>query len=153
MAWTVKSGKRLGDNRGFLIEASEEADNSSDKSFVVEDELGNNVELEIHHIRLEFDATAGAGTRKFTIEIKDEDADVIFSLQLNANSDVIADGSEVTELIPGSDVVAAIGAGPHRDFLPKPFFIRSGQTLRIYDSEAVAASADDMQIHISGEQF
>ena len=43
-------------------------------------------------------------------------------------------------------------AGTARDFIPRAMSLHDGQTLRIYDSEAIDAAADDLIIHVRAEK-
>lgn len=147
MAWTSTTAPFRHLEGGTPIVLSEEAENDSDKTLVVSSDVGQTVLL-VTGIRIEYGASADVGTREMTMELLDSADDIVFSLNLNAATNVTAGSTVVTELLPGSDEVAAIDGGAVRGYLPPHFWIGAGNKLRIYDRNAVAATADDMVIHV-----
>lgn len=132
---------------------SEEAANDSDKALDFSSVLGGYA-LKIDGIRIEFVATATVGTREFTIEIRDATPDVIWSMNLDAGTAMVAGETETTELMAGLPVMflTAIDGGPHHHYLPE-LWLHAGMDLRVYDRNAIDAAADDMVLHVRGHRY
>ena len=163
MAWTVAFSpglRALGNGRPFV--ASEEDANDSDKSFSHSDlAIDANVQAETKRIdpegvilldacRIEYAATATAGSRIPTFQLQDAGSDVVFEYVL-AESLVTANQTRNINCAVGSPVpTAPIEGDDVVQSFPANFFLFPGFTLRIFDKAAVAAGADDMTLHLFG---
>jgi len=119
--------------------------NDSDKSFVVP--VG--FEWELKNVHVDFTATATVGSRFIGIEIIDDNAVVIYrsitviALTASNQMDLIFQGDNI-----GTGVLTLMSVAPLYNSRMKP-----GWTLRVLDTSAVDAAADDMLIHVSLQQF
>jgi len=144
MAWTKI--ELLNGTRG-VVAYSEEALNNSDKEFKAEDRLATGGVFHVLSIVMEYAATATVGTRTVLLSLEDSaDADILWS---GRAADIIADGNLTHEWAYGSAGIES-AVGPTREALPK-ILLATGFSLRVKDTAAIAAAADDMVIHIYGE--
>jgi hypothetical protein len=114
--------------------------NDSDKSFVVPD----NELWKITYIMADYNGAGGAGNRQFTIEVQNESGAVVFVT--NAGSPLGAGASIIFIAAPGYSHDTSVTNGESHMSWPPDLHLKPGWTLRTYDSNAVAAGADDMYI-------
>ena len=126
---------------GQMKLVTDEALNDSDKVLTVP--AGKS--WQIQHVYVEYIATAAAGNRQLLLEVRDAEDDVISTIPaLNVQ---IANATEYY-LFGVSGDVTETKAGYH--FLPLgPLVWPTGYDVRVRDSAAVAAAADDMNIQMS----
>ena len=148
MAWTeIAAASKNRIEKGLMITLSEEAPNDISKDLTLADVTIEGDELELMAIRIEFIATATVGTRTITVELLDAaDADVIWQFIVVSNT-VTAGVTKVWQF--GRDVDEAV-TSPQDVILPTGMTLHAGMLLRIADSAAIDAAADDMQIHVVG---
>lgn len=149
MAWTASVNDQA---REFVpVVFSEITEDDSDKTLAGTD-YGGGRHLKITGVRIEYAASSDAGTRTPTLEIQSSGGDVLWARVLSSNSNVVADGSAVIECAPDLTSGSAVG-GIVPESLPSELWLTNGSTLRVYDSAAVAASADDMVVHVRALRY
>ena len=123
---------------------SDEDANDSDKIF----DMPADEEWQILWIWVELTTTADVGDRQLVIEVQDDTDDVI--AQLARASSVQA--ASLTRYYLFAPAVADMPGFRDTDYLSTPIppttFLQTGNTLRIWDNNAIAAAADDMIVHI-----
>jgi len=133
-----------GNNEGEIIDAwhpslqADEAANDSDKTFTVT----ATEEWQIQSIWVELATTATAGNRQLVIEIQDDSADVIFQVRAGA-----VQAASLTYYYAFAPHLVDLTAVRDSDYLMTPFpalVLPAGYIIRIYDSKAIDAAADDM---------
>jgi len=132
---------------------SDEALNDSDKTFDVAVDVGPAGIIHSVHvvgIRVEFTTSLTVGTRTFRMEVMDNAGDLIYVQILNSNLDVSDVGGSVAgtqnwDMVPGATYVDGTEA---REYLPPDLWLKENWQIRIYDSAAIDAAADDMIVHI-----
>ena len=135
---------------GIPFVASDTAADDSDKTLA-----GSSVTTEtsrailIVGVRVELTATATAGTRTIELQMLNGSSDVVWSTPTSTGSNVTATNTITAELSPRESATAAI-AGVTFERLPFDLWMDSGHSLRVFDSAAVDATADDMIVHIRG---
>jgi len=123
-----------------IVSIFDAAANDSDKSFVVE---GNEL-WKLNFVHVIYVSSADVGNRIVTIQVIDEDSNVIIDFVAGA---VQAAGVTVhykfmqgllreTSVVNG-EIIAALAADT---------YLKAGYTLRVFDSAAIAAAADDMTV-------
>ena len=128
--------------RRQIVLVSDILANNSDKLFT---NNTNNQTWLIHSIRVELTATATAGTRILQIDVQDTSNDVVLSL--GSDTTRIASGSQTWEFVRGGQANLVHVSGAITESLPD-VFVMPGFDLRVFDSSATAAAADDMVVHI-----
>lgn len=144
MAWTSTHGSAK-DGASSSITLSEVVVDDSNKELVFDTDIGIGEYMEIQSIRIEITASATVGTRLMVLELLSAAGDVLREVVLDSN-DIVASASGVWELAPLND--PAVTAPQYVRMAPMS--IHAGQKLRIRDSAAVDAAADDMIIHVHG---
>lgn len=121
----------------------DETADDSDKSFVVPADT----ERLIYSVRVALTTTATAGNRQIVIEVQDDAGKVV--------SRALAGSTQAASL--AKEYLFAIGADTQTvgDYLSNALPVLklgAGWTLRVYDSGAVDAAADDMSVFVSGDE-
>lgn len=143
MAWTeTHASARDG---ATAITLSEIAPDDSNKDLVFSSDIRIENYLEVLSIRIELTTTATVGNRLMVLELLSSAGDVLREVILDANS-LAASLSRTWELAPLND--PAVTAPQYVQMAPMTLY--GGQILRIRDSAAVDAAADDMVIHVHG---
>ena len=146
MAWTSTHSSSLTDGTG-AISLSEVALNDSNKDLVFDTNIGVGSYLEITQIRIELTTTATMGNRLIVVELYTAAAaDLIYDVIL-AQSSLAASLSRTWQLSVDADTAITT---PQFVRLPANFNLHATQVLRIRDTAAVDAAADDMIVHING---
>lgn len=139
MAWTLSKSPK-----SRYLRLSEEVVDDSSKDLVAADINLGAVELEILAIRIEFTATASVGTRTLRLQLLDaSDSDLLLEVAMTRT--VTAGNSQNYNAAPGLDAATA-----DHEVLPAGLFLAPNQILRILDSSATDAAADDMIVHVLG---
>lgn len=118
----------------------------SDKTFTVP--TGKEWIMEWIHIILI--TTATAGNRQIVIEVKDESAQLMYDLHAGA-----VQAASLTRhymALPGIYRETAFVDGQIQMALPQKMVLKPGWTIRMYDSAAVDAAADDMTVSFGYEE-
>jgi len=126
---------------------AEEAVNDSNKPITVK----LNEIWEILWIWIEFAATATVGNRQVQLDILDESDDVVLSV-LAANVQ-IASTTEYYLISPNGQEPKETVAGRHFIPIPPKLFLPQSYDIKIYDSAAIAAAADDMVVQMMVNRF
>lgn len=133
---------------GNTYVVADEAANDSDKTITVP--AGKR--WKIKSIRVELTTTADAGNRQLDILFTDSADDVIFDCKaLNVQ---IASQTEIYHAIPTTSLGDSLEtvAGRHWLGFPLNTILIGGDKIRIYDSAAIQAAADDMVIQMMVEE-
>lgn len=105
-------------------------------------------EWQVLWIWVELTSDGTAGNRQMVIEVKDGAGDVKAQL---ARAGVVQ-GASVTRNYLFAPSAADLTAFRDSDFvttpLPPTALLAAGDVLRVYDSKAIAAAADDMMVHL-----
>lgn len=127
-----------------VTRVSDVALDDSDKSFVVPAAT----EWQILWIWVELTSTAIVGNRQLEIQIIDTGPDVVASWARAA----AVQAATLTRNYLFAPAVADITDFRDTDYMTTPVpvgaFLKAGQTLRVFDNNAVDAAADDMVVHI-----
>jgi len=126
--------------------ATDAAANDSDKTITVP--AGNT--WTVGNIFVTYAASADIGNRQLTVIITDPNSVVLGNLQ--ADSVQVASTTEYYNASPAAGTAVEGPAGYHFMSLPG-FVLDAGSTIRVYDSAAVAAAADDMTVTVTGAAF
>jgi hypothetical protein len=126
---------------------SDGAANDSDKTITVP----SGKIWEIISIWIELVTTADAGNRQMQIDIRDDGDDVIYSLL--AKNVQVASQTEHYACSQNGQEPAETVAGKHFIPIPVGLMLPAGYNVRIYDSAAIAAAADDMVIQMIVNQY
>lgn len=116
--------------------------NDSDKSFTP-DSL---TIWEISHIYVNLATTATVGNRILTVEIQDESSNVVYKVV-----HAVTQAASLTytyEYFAGAPREAAVVSNSLMVPIPERLRVLHGHSIRIYDSAAVDAAADDMIVAI-----
>lgn len=133
---------------GFVL-ASDTAANDSDKTITVP--AGES--WEILSIRVEYTASADVGNRALTLLFRDSAADSIWGFTVS-NATVAASEAMIFNFYPDAPTVAPVDGGTEgSQALPHGLILPAGWDVRIYDSAAVAAAADDMVVHVTAKRM
>jgi len=140
-----------------FVTFSEKSANDSDKSFDLSNAVAGDSLLLIDRIRVEFRATAVAGTRVITLELFDPDSNLMFALNANASGAPTASDVRMHEFCARQHYVAAQQPtetipGASIEYLPPHFYLYPGWTLTVRDSAAIDPTDDDMTVHISARR-
>ena len=120
---------------------AEETANDSDKIFTVP----ASTEWEILSIWIELATTATVGNRQITVERQDSDGDVTGKFLAGAVQ--AASLAKEYMFAPGLQLMTDF-VGAYLSFPLPPLFLSAGENIRVYDSAAIAAAADDMVIQM-----
>ena len=122
---------------------SDEGLNDSDKTFVV----AASYEWKIQWIWVEFTSTAAGGNRQLVVEIQDAATDVIFQMRAG-----IVQADTITRYYLFAPMGAEITTFRDTDFLyvpmPPAIHLPASYIVRVYDSKAIDAAADDMIVQM-----
>lgn len=129
---------------GVPVLVADEAANDSDKTLTAVPAL---VTWEIQSIRVEFIATATVGNRQLTVRVQDDVSDIVFEVTpgivQTANQNI---QYHFAPHLP--DLTAGRDAGAHM-LTPFPnLILLAGYTVRVFDNNAVDATADDMVVQM-----
>lgn len=116
--------------------------NDSDKTFTVT--AGE--EWEILSIWVEFTSTATAGARQIVVELQDASSDVI--AQLRAEATVAQSQTRYILWAQGAPHDTAFISTDYMSHALPKIFLPAGYKIRVYDSAAIDAAADDMIVHM-----
>lgn len=122
--------------------AVEEAADDSDKTFMVT--AGQ--EWQLQSIWVELTSTADVGNRQMSVQIQDSEGDVIGCIKAG-----VAQAASLTYNYLFGVGVSDLTAVRSSTFLMTPlvpWILPAGYKVRVYDSAAVAAAADDMVVQI-----
>lgn len=123
------------------------AANDSDKSWTVP----NNELWKLCHACIEYEASATIGNRIITLEVRDENSNIIKEIQAGAVQ------FETTTVrycfLQGICRETLVTKGALQVPIPADMYITGGSTLRLYDSASVAATADDMTVAFQIEKY
>jgi hypothetical protein len=144
MAWTKVSTGPKGEV--CVITLSEEAENDSSKELSISD-VGTAGWLEIERIRVELSTSADVGNRTLAVQVLSSDDDVIHEVYVDGNP-TAASSTQDWEFHPQADTT--VTAPQYVNLIPG-LCIFEGQKLLIEDSAAIAATADDMVVHVTGK--
>ena len=103
---------------------------------------------EVLWIHVEYAASSDAGNRALNVQFRDRDDDVV--LQRYMGDNIIVSETWHVLFAPGAPLQEdETGVGIKQAYvpLPQPTMLPAGFDLRITDSSAVAAAADDMVVH------
>ena len=126
--------------RGVLID--DEALNDSDKTLIVPD----GYQYHVLSVFVELTSTAAAGDRQIIVEAQDTSGDVIGQVRAGA-----VQAASLTYYYQFSPSCADLTAVRDTTFLMTPlplWVLPAGYQLRIADSKAIAAAADDMIVQV-----
>lgn len=127
---------------GIPILKADEATNDSDKSFTVP--AGKMWELT--SIWVELISTATGGNRQMTVEVQDSGADVVMAVAAGA---VQADSVTRNYMFaPHMPDLTSFRAGDLLMTPIPPLLLSAGFIIRVYDSAAIDAAADDMVVQM-----
>lgn len=145
MAWTLtKAGSKSSE---IAVLLSEVAVDDSNKDLIYGTDLPSfGSHMELVAVRIEFTATATVGTRTLVVEILTEANDLVYQIVLDNNT-VTASASGTWQLGDGLDAAVTT---PQYVHMPAGLVLFPGQKLRIRDSAAIDAAADDMVLHVQG---
>ncbi|MFQ5852978.1 MAG: hypothetical protein ACE5JU_20650 [Candidatus Binatia bacterium] len=119
----------------------DEAANDSDKALTVP--AGKL--WKVMSIYVELATTATTGNRTMLLEIRDSADDIVYRINIR---DVIAASATKYLLFAPSSVWLDDYGGTQTAPLPNPCIIPAGYDIHIYDSAAIDAAADDMEVHM-----
>lgn len=137
------AGQPIGISENWRVTLlADETVDDSDKTFTVT--AGQ--EWEILSIWIELTTTATVGDRQITVEIQDSTGDVIGSFVAGANQ--AASLGRNYMFAPMVQLMTAF-SGIYLSFPLPPFFLPAGYKIRVYDSAAIAAAADDMIVQMT----
>jgi hypothetical protein len=120
---------------------ADETANDSDKTFTVP----ASTEWEILSIWIELSTTATVGNRQIVVEMQDSTGDVIGKFLAGAVQ--LASLAREYEFAPMVQLMTAF-VGTYLSFPLPPYFLSAGEKVRVYDSAAVDAAADDMIVQM-----
>ncbi len=145
MAWTeTHTSSRNGLS---AISLSEVVVNDTSKDLVFDTDIKVGAYLEITQIRIELTTTATVGNRLMVVELYTAAAaDLIYDVIL-AQTSLAASLSRTWQLSVDADTAITT---PQFIRLPENFNLHATQVLRIRDTAAVDAAADDMVVHVNG---
>ena len=134
-------------NKGFQrFTATDAAANDSDKTITVPAART----WEITNIFVTMVASATVGNRQMTVIVADPAAVVLANVK--ADSVQTASTTEYYSFTPVAGIAVEAPAGYHYASFPA-FMLDAGSTIRVYDSAAVDAAADDMTVTVSGRAY
>ena len=121
--------------------------NDSDKSFVVP----SGETWDLSYLNVILASTATVGNRQVTLEIQDDSSNVITKTTAGA----VQAASGTVSYIFGQSLVreTSVVAGVLNCTISDDLILLPGWTLRVYDSAAIDAAADDMTISFLVKQF
>ena len=158
MAWTVTTSFGSFGRLGEPFIASETALNDSDKTLVLATDFSDIKGIVVDGIRVEYVASATVGNRGLTILVTDG-GDTICEVPIStATKLVTASQTQNAEFSASSVHLASTsntdsaGADLQAAYMPVLYLPRSS-SIRVFDSAAVDAAADDMIVHIRGRRF
>ncbi len=129
----VTQGRTVQGSSVVDVHITEVALNDSDKTFTVPaDET-----WEVLLLRYEYTADATVGTRTPTIRYQDDNSD-----------DILLDVAGATITASNSSTQLADASGTLDLTIPQRLVLHPGYDIRVFDSAAIAAAADDMVVHL-----
>lgn len=120
----------------------EDEDEDSDKSFVVTVDY----EWILQSIYVDYTSSADAGNRQLTVEIQDTTPDVVAVIKTG-----IVQAASLQRYYQFAPQLPDLTAFRDTSYLSTPLpdiILDEGYTVRVYDSAAIAAAADDMLVYI-----
>lgn len=121
--------------------------NDSDKSFVVP----NGEMWRLNSVYVEMVTTATVGNRQIVIEVQNTSAQVVG--RISAGATQAASLTRRYLCMQGTYRETAFINTDIQIPIPQDSFLPAGFTLRVYDSAAIAAAADDMTVSISIKKY
>jgi hypothetical protein len=122
--------------------SSDVADNDSDKIITV----ASGYEWIIQSIYVKLTSTATAGNRQLTLEIQDDSSNVVAVYKVGVVQ--AASNTYHYMLSPNAAELTAVRSSSYISTLIPALHLTAGYKIRIYDSAAVDAAADDMHIQL-----
>ena len=123
---------------------SDETTNDSDKSFTVD----SGEEWQVLWLWVELATTATVGNRQLVVEIQDSANDVIAQVA-RAGVTQAASLTYYYQFAPGNADLTAVRDSDYLTTpIPPTLILQGGDILRVYDNNAVDASADDMVLQM-----
>ena len=132
---------RINDDWQINLESDEAVDDSDKEISVPAD-----YEWILQSIWVEFTSSADAGNRQLTIEIQDEADDVI--MDIKAGVVQAASLTRYYAFYNGAENMAAFVDTDHLSINLPEIILDEGYDVRIWDSAAIAAAADDMIVQM-----
>lgn len=130
-----------------LYSAYDAAANDSDKTFTVP----NNEMWKLNFLHVILVTTATVGNRIITLEIDDADGNNLIDLYAGAVQ--AASLTRHYDFIQGIYRETSFVNGELHVPIPQDCYLGPGYTLRVYDSAAIAAAADDMTVSFQAMKF
>jgi hypothetical protein len=124
--------------RTYLV--SDTAANDSDKQL---SPPSNNVWL--LSLRIEYTATASAGSRTLEVRFRDSSGDVIWATEIQ--TDFVASDVMVVNMSPGAPTVTPVDNGDEGSQHLAAVCFEANWDVQVIDTAAIAAAADDMVLH------
>lgn len=121
--------------------------NDSDKTFTVP---ANHLWI-VHWILIHYIATANAGTRNLTLDVRDATPTVLGRVG-QTYSYVATNNAFAAFVIPNGRISTSI-TGTSTHALHGPLILPAGYSLRVYDLAAIDAAADDMEVTIGRQEI
>ncbi len=122
------------------------AANDSDKSWTVpNDEIWRLLWASVTLV-----STATVGNRQIAIVVSDASSNVV--LTINAGAVQAASATVRYLFFPGVPRETSVAVGELRGSIPADLYLPAGYSLRVYDSAAVDAAADDMTVAFQVER-
>lgn len=131
-----------GDNWGLPLLSAEETTNDSDKTFTVT----TGKVWQIQSIWVELASTATVGNRQMSVAILDSDNDVLARVEAGA-----VQAASVTRYYLFAPTVAELTSMRNTSYLSTQipaWVLPPGYKIRVWDSTAVDAAADDMVVQM-----
>lgn len=141
MAWVRTSVSERFLARERLVVLSEATNNDSNKDLDYDTVIGEGAALRIDAIRVHYAASGAVGTRKLKFRVL-RGTDVL--REFSATLDPTANADINYEFDPG--LVTGVVSG--QETFPEDFYVLPGEVLRVLDSAAIAAGADDMDVRV-----
>lgn len=124
----------------------EEALNDSDKTFTVD----TGKIWHILQILVDYTSTAVAGNRQLTVDLSDATADLLARLKIGVVQ--AASLNRIHNIAPGLADQTGVVDFTLNTPIPPTWVLPGGFTIRIYDSAAIDAAADDMLVRVLVDQ-
>jgi len=121
--------------------------NDSDKTFTVPDgEM-----WKLNYVFTTLTTSAAAGNRQMVVDVADASGTGLWGISAGAVQ--AASLTRRYSYVPGTSREAAFVNTEIQVPIPENSFIPGGGTIRVYDSAAIAAAADDMIVSISAKVY
>lgn len=121
--------------------------NDSDKTFTVPS--GELWKINNAHVSLV--TTAAVGNRHMVIEVSDDEGALMG--RVSAGAVQAASATRYYSIMQGTYRESAFVNTDIQIPMPADLYVKAGYTIRVYDSAAIAAAADDMIVRISYKKY